>query len=375
MGDMGGPRVETLAAAPAGRATATRLSLTDALALGPDAWDRLQASSAATSPFSGWAWHRAWADAAPPADVAARHALLVSGADGSPQALLPIALSRTRWRRMNVLALTWAAGDVGCPDHLDLLALPDADLETLADGLAALPWEVAIFDNLADTAPGAARLCSALERRGLAVRRGALWPCPRIALPNTWDEYLASLSPTRRQVVRRKERGLSRGHAVTLTDYAGGRVLEGWRHLVRLHEERWSGAGALREAHVQRLHLNFAHSMAEQQRLWLATLDLDGEPAAAWYGFNSDDTVYFYQSGRAPEWERESVGQVLMGMMIRRAIERGYRWFDFLRGDDPYKSQWTADQRMTGEAVVFRPGWRGRLLRALDWASERRRNA
>jgi CelD/BcsL family acetyltransferase involved in cellulose biosynthesis len=370
-----GVTLETLAAAPSGRATTMQLSLTDALALGPDAWDRLQSSSSAASPFSGWAWHRAWADAAPPADVGAGQALLVLGADGSPQAVLPFALRRTRWRRMGVEALTWAAGDVGCPDHLDLLALPDADLETLADALDALPWDVAIFGNLADPAPNVARLCAALERRGLAVRQGALWPCPRLALPETWDDYLASLSPTRRQLVRRKERGLHQKHAVTLTDYAGGRVAEGWRHLVRLHEERWSGAGAFRQADVRHLQQVFAQTMAERNRLWLTTLDVDGEPAAAWYGFNSDDTVYFYQSGRAPKWERESVGLVLMGMMIRRAIERGYRWFDFLRGDDAYKSQWTTDRRMTRETVVFRPGWHGRLLRALDWVGERRRHA
>jgi CelD/BcsL family acetyltransferase involved in cellulose biosynthesis len=351
-----------------------QLSLSDALALGPDAWDRLQSSSTAESPFSGWAWHRAWAGAAP-ADLAISQALLVSGEDGWPQAVFPFVLRRTRFRRMSVRALTWAAGDVGCPDHLDVLALPDADLEALAEALDALPWDVAIFDNLAESAPSAARLCAALERRGLAVRRGELWPCPRLALPDTWDEYLASLSPTRRQQVRRKERGLFKNHAVTLTDYDADTVTEGWRHLVRLHEERWNGAGALHQTHLLRLHLAFAHAMAERGRLWLTTLDLDGVPAAAWYGFNSEDTVYFYQSGRAPEWEKSSVGMVLMGMMIRRAIERGYRWFDFLRGDDEYKSQWTTDRRMTREVVVFRPGWRGRLLHTLDWIGERRRHA
>jgi CelD/BcsL family acetyltransferase involved in cellulose biosynthesis len=55
-----------------------------------------------------------------------------------------------------------------------------------------------------------------------------------------------------------------------------------------------------------------------------------------------------------------------MATMIRRAIERGYRRFDFLRGADPYKRQWTTAQRCTEEITIFRPGWRGRVLRALD---------
>jgi len=48
--------------------------------------------------------------------------------------------------------------------------------------------------------------------------------------------------------------------------------------------------------------------MAEQQRLWLTTLDLDGRPVAAWYGFASGDTVYFYQGGRDPRGSGESGG-------------------------------------------------------------------
>jgi len=57
-----------------------------------------------------------------------------------------------------------------------------------------------------------------------------------------------------------------------------------------------------------------------------------------------------------------------MVKMIRRAIEGGYRRFDFLRGDEAYKREWTASEAVTQELVAFRPGWRGRWLRGLDWA-------
>jgi CelD/BcsL family acetyltransferase involved in cellulose biosynthesis len=141
-----------------------------------------------------------------------------------------------------------------------------------------------------------------------------------------------------------------------------------------LHEQRWDGAGggAFRDPRSERLQRQFAGELAKGRRLWLTTLDLDGKPAAAWYGFASDDTVYFYQGGRDPRLERESVGLVLMGMMIQRAIRRGYRWFSFLRGEDAYKRQWTSSERQTSEAVAFRAGWGGLWLRALDTAGELR---
>jgi CelD/BcsL family acetyltransferase involved in cellulose biosynthesis len=350
------------------------MSLQEALALGPETWDPLLALSPAASPFSGWAWHRAWADTAPLPDVEASEVFHVRAPDGAPQAILPLSLRRMRWRRMPVTALTWSAGDAGCPDHVDFLAAPGFAGAAVAAALEALPWQVVILDNVADPAPNVDRVCDALAQRGHAVRRAPLWPCPNLALPDSWDSYLASLSSTRRQTVRRKERGLSRDHAVTLTDYAA-RVDEGWGHLMRLHEQRWSGAGAFRDPRIAQLQLAFAREKAQRRRRWLVSRDLDGQPAAAWYGFTSHDTVYFYQSGRAPHWEDASVGSVLMGMMIRRAIERGYKWFDFLRGEDAYKRDWTAAQRMTREVVVFRAGWRGGWMRALDWVAERRRHA
>src|SRR5437879_2038203 len=104
----------------------------------------------------------------------------------------------------------------------------------------------------------------------------------------------------------------------------------------RVHGLRWRALGggmgppdaAARGAEL--LQRRFAAELAARRQLWLTTLDLDGEPAAAWYGFTWGDSVYFYQGGRDPRWDRESVGLVLMGTMIRRAIERGYRRFDFL---------------------------------------------
>src|SRR5437016_215149 len=96
---------------------------------------------------------------------------------------------------------------------------------------------------------------------------------------------------------------------------------------------------------------------------------------AARAGFALGDTVYPYQSGRDPRWERGRVGTVLMSLMIRRAIERGYRRLDFLRGEEAYKAEWTETARPCYEVVVFRAGWRGAVLRGFDWIARRVRGA
>lgn len=348
---------------------ATLVSLRDALDQGPVDWDSLLESSPVASPFATWAWHRAWASAAPPEDLAASHVVMRRGVGGALQAVLPVAVRPATFRRRPVTVLTWAIGDVGCPDHLEVPALPDAPLAAVIPTLASLPWDVAILSNLAPEAPNAMRLAAAFTQAGYAVRRKALWSCPYLDLPATWEAYLASLSSSRRQRLRRNERNLRRDHAVTITDYGVERLDEGWQKLVSLHRQRWAGAGVFDDPQVDRMHRSFVRELASRGELWLTTIELDGQPAAAWYGFTDRGTVHFYQSGRDPRWEDESVGVVLMTLMIRRAIERGYRRFDFLRGDEAYKGLWTGSQRSTAELVIFRPGWRGLWLRGLDLAA------
>src|SRR5204863_6248764 len=145
----------------------------------------------------------------------------------------------------------------------DVAALPDADLSDLAAALDAVPWRVLILGNLAEEAPNAQRLGAALADRGHAVRRRPLWACPQLDLPASWDAYLATLSANRRQIVRRKERGLSRDHAVALTDYGEDWRGGGWGHLMRPHEQRWDGAGggAFRGQRPPRLQLVFVRAL------------------------------------------------------------------------------------------------------------------
>jgi len=345
----------------------TRLPLADALEFGPRVWNDLLARSQAHSPFMSWAWHCAWAEAVTRGDLDACQAIVLRSAAGDVEALFPFRCHRARFRHAPVTGVGWAIGDLGCPDHLELLASPEADLDLLVAALDGVPWEVICLENVAETAPNIERFAAACERRGWTVQRNALWRCPYLELPESWEAYLSKLSASRRQTIRWSERKLRQQHAVVVTEYGAARLEEGWRHLERLHARRWGDGGVLREPATARLHRCFAAALASQGQLWLVTLDLDGTPAAAWYGFACGDTVYYYQGGWDPVWQRQGIGMVLAGLMIRRAIERGYQRFDFLRGEEPYKATWTSTARLCREVVIIRAGWRGAVLRGLDW--------
>jgi CelD/BcsL family acetyltransferase involved in cellulose biosynthesis len=70
-------------------------------------------------------------------------------------------------------------------------------------------------------------------------------------------------------------------------------------------------------------------------RLWF--LDTAAGPIASFVTIEWDGTVGLYNSGFAPERAALSPGVVLLAQLIRDAIARGCRRFDFLRGEERYK--------------------------------------
>ena len=162
----------------------------------------------------------------------------------------------------------------------------------------------------------------------------------------TFDEFLASRSRNFREQVRRRDRKLRREHEVELRLSDAARLDADLDTLFRLHEARWSeGESEALTGARERFHRDFARRALERGwlRLWL--LEADGEPRAAWYGFRFAQMDWYYQSGRDPEWERQSVGFVLLSHTIRQAFDDGMLEYRLLRGGEDYKGRFASDDR------------------------------
>jgi CelD/BcsL family acetyltransferase involved in cellulose biosynthesis len=106
--------------------------------------------------------------------------------------------------------------------------------------------------------------------------------------------------------------------------------------LFALHGARWGRASEF-SGPAQQFHRDFAAQALERGwlRLWL--LELDGAPAAAWYGFRFGGAESYYQAGWDPAWARGSVAAVLLVHSIREASRDGVEEYRFLQGDEGYK--------------------------------------
>jgi CelD/BcsL family acetyltransferase involved in cellulose biosynthesis len=80
------------------------------------------------------------------------------------------------------------------------------------------------------------------------------------------------------------------------------------------------------------------------------------KPAGAVIVFWFGETASFYQSGWDPDSPlvRRSPGIVLLTQTIKDAIENGFRYYDFLRGDENYKGRLTKSSRRTVTLLLAR---------------------
>lgn len=176
-------------------------------------------------------------------------------------------------------------------------------------------------------------------------------------------------SPRLRKRLRYEERRLARDNRLAYR-LAGesDRLEDDLDALFALHRARWpdeSSAFAPQEP-FQR---DFARVACERGWLRLWFLDLDGAPAAAWYGFRFGGAEAHYQGGRDPRWEPHSLGLLLLAHTIEEARADGLDEYRFLRGGEAYKHRFaTRDPGL--ETVGLARGAAGALAlagwRALD---------
>jgi CelD/BcsL family acetyltransferase involved in cellulose biosynthesis len=304
-------------------------------------------------PFATWDWAAAWCRHL----LGARplYVLACRRPGGQLAGILP--LYQAARRPLRVMRFVGA----GPADRQGPICLP-ADRGAVARALRrALDDGLRSDVLLAERLPGEAGWSALLG--GRLLRREA---SPLLSIDGrSFDELLRSRSANFRQQARARERRLGRRFDLRfrLADDQA-RLSDDFAALVALHAARWSAGGSEAFSGAARdFHADFAERALRNGWLRLWFLELDGRPAAAWYGFRYGGAEWFYQSGRDPQHDRDSVGFVLMTHTVREAAHDGIRTFHLLRGDDPYKARFAgADPGL--ETLAIGRGARGRAAAA-----------
>ena len=332
-------------------------------ALRPD-WDRLLGRTARPTVFSGWEWTSSWYAATGWADP-----LAVAVHEGSR--LVGLAPLRVRRRRLAGVVpyrvVEFAAA--GVSEYLDVLAEAGREEEVLARvaGYFAGPgrgtWDVLRLGELPADSPALRALGSALESVRLRHLRRAGSVCPFLTLEGGWDGYLAGRSKHFRKKLGWTVRRARREFTVTCEEVTGREPLHrAFDRMAALHARQWGEASPLvRDPRSAAFHHRFIDLAAASGGPRIVELRFDGRLVAAQYWLLYGDTLAYYQGGRDPEFDRWSVGMILLHEVVAPAADAGVREVDLLRGGESYKYHWATDRRRNVDVEAWPRSVRGRL--------------
>ncbi len=239
--------------------------------------------------------------------------ITVREADGELIGLAPWYWSRSR-RSGRVLRFL-GSGEV-CSDHLTLLAADKAEAAVashVADWLtdeARRQWDSLELVGLDAGDATIDLLADHLEVHGYDIHRQRGVNCWRVEFPDTWEDYVASLSKSRRERVHKLlRRNFDTGLVTTGTVEHADELEHYFRRLVELHQKRRASLGqhgCFASPRFTAFHRDVMAQLLSLGLLRLWWTNLDGRPAAIEYDLIGGDTIYFYQSGIEPELARRS---------------------------------------------------------------------
>jgi CelD/BcsL family acetyltransferase involved in cellulose biosynthesis len=332
-------------------------------------WRALHAAAGA-SPFLSFEWLSTWWRR-----FGARRPLwLLEARDGAGALAGLLALSRRpglagvrRWQLLG--------NGVTGADGLDALARPEdapAVRALLARALAesAAGWDALELEDLPCGSPLVGALRAAAAPRGIRVRVERRFACPGFAVRGTFEAHLARIR--RRETYGRRVRWLARqpGFRIEVATSPGeaGSAME---DLLRLHRLRWAAEGGsygIPPGAPEAFHRDVAPRLAARGWLRLYRLFVGDAAIAAVYGIELGGRFYYYQSGYDPAWSARSPGLVLVGRTVEDAYARGLTDYDFLRGEEPYKLDWSSDRRETCAVRLRAPSLRAGAAGAAEEA-------
>jgi CelD/BcsL family acetyltransferase involved in cellulose biosynthesis len=253
------------------------------------------------------------------------------------------------------------SGEV-CTDYQAILTSPD-DREAVVDALVdylltsdALAWDLIHLEGVAADEPTVARLVERLSGAGLVIDERPGLNTWRIALEESWESYVESLSKSHRKQVRRVDRRLvETGEAKVRLVRDKADLAHGLNILIQLHQKRrlsLGEPGCFADSRFEGFVRAAAPRLLEAGMLRLFWFEINDWPVSAEFQIAGGGVTYAYQAGLDPDALDEEPGRIANIATLKHAIESGQRGFDFLRGDEPYKAHWRAEPRASLELRI-----------------------
>jgi CelD/BcsL family acetyltransferase involved in cellulose biosynthesis len=292
--------------------------------------------------FQSWEWNSSWFDHFVRDDVRRELVLLRIEKEGSIVAAVPLFLQKRNAGPLRVWRyFLWLAD--GLSQYPDLIST-ETDTETLWRAIMhylhrefADAW-LTLHDVLPEStvpvmfaSPGKGQLPGELYLRLLLET-------------DNEDDFLQRCVPHLRRNIQRTRRFLEQNPQVRWNAYPapGADLVE---RMISLSRQRFGGASWFADENSAAFFRSLCSQIGNE--LLISVISEDDCPVHIIASYLHGGTLHYVLSGMDDRAKRWRPGIMNLDCTIRWAAREGYRYFDFLRGDDPYKLEFNPEQRMS----------------------------
>lgn len=345
----------------------TRIATLEEFAQSRTRWNELVGRMESPSIFSTWEWHYTWWEHFG-SGLELMILFVYQGAELT--AILPLfgytAVFKNGWLTGKVLA--YCSSNDLYPDQVDVVCAK-SDARRSLDSISAFldkgqgQWDVLQLPLVASDS-ALATWARDNDRFGHDTAQVSI--APFLRLQGNFDDYLAGFDAKQRYNLRSRRKKLAEQHGMRFEPCSLGEEAKCLEILFALHERRAQRkdiVSSFDHARVSPFHRALAERIAPLGWLSLRIIRNDDCVIAASYNFEFAGCAFSYQKGLDPDWEKFGPGAVMVYELINEAFEKGLHEYNFLQGDERYKSQWTHEYRPLVGGNVYNNTWRGQLAK------------
>jgi CelD/BcsL family acetyltransferase involved in cellulose biosynthesis len=215
------------------------------------------------------------------------------------------------------------------------------------------------------------KLVRHLKARKWKVRTLQNYSCFYLPLYSPFEDFEQTIKRNLIRNIKRRRKRLTQIGVVQwkeLIHFQDPDLFSLFEEMMLLYQKRWSSLqnGAQNKILNNRLFLKFMKNITEEfyKRQWLSInfLTINGRSIAASYNFKFNKKIFSYMLCFDPKYKTYGPGFICLWESLRFYINAGYKIFEFLRGDERYKLQWTDRNRKEQDILIIKMSLKGILF-------------
>ena len=224
-------------------------------------------------------------------------------------------------------------------------------------------WDLCELKDICEDSENKSHIIHELKKQHLLFKLLKSYECPYIGINTTFDKYFNKKDRKTKYNIRREIRILANLGKLEFKKIEGLNDLNRrLPEIFEIHKRKWENyytATRFSNKAGMGFYANIAKNYQEKGLLDLSILTLDDKAIAFSYSFKVNQKYYFYITSFDIKYIKYSPGKILVYYLIKYAFDTGMKEFDFMKGDESYKSRWAIDARCNTDIIISKRNIKG----------------